>query len=71
MAQLSERARSVRRRIMTEIMSRGTAPTIAELRAEFAMSKTEMARLMRDLEGAICVALQDEEHAGAPTFQDE
>lgn len=71
MAELSERARSVRRRIMTEIMSRGTAPTMAELLAEFAMSKAEMARLMRDLEGAICVALQDEEHAGAPTFQDE
>lgn len=71
MAVLSDRARLVRQRIMTEVRSHGTAPTIAELLAEFAMSGEQLAPLLRDLEGAICIARQDEEHANCGTFQDE
>ncbi|ORB55464.1 hypothetical protein BST43_14780 [Mycobacteroides saopaulense] len=71
MAALREQARAIRQRVMAEVLSRGTAPTIAELLAEFAMSDEELAPLLRDLEGAICVARQDEEHADCQTFQDE
>lgn len=68
---LSEDALAIRERIMAEMRSEGTAPTIAQLLSEFAMSDEEMALLLRDLEGAICVARQDEEHAESSTFQGE
>lgn len=70
-AALSDDARAIRGRIMAEMRSEGTVPTIAQLRSEFAMSDEELALLLRDLEGAICVARQDQEHAGSATFQDE
>ncbi|WP_067822195.1 alkylmercury lyase family protein [Nocardia inohanensis] len=71
MAELSTRARAVRQRIMDQVRGAGTAPTIAELRTEFGLSEAELAADLRDLEGAICVARQDGEHAGSPYFQDE
>lgn len=71
MATLSDDARAIRRRIMAEVLGRGTAPSIGELLIEFSMSEEELAPLLRDLEGAICVARQDEEHAASGTFQDE
>lgn len=71
MAELSTRARAIRHRIMDQVRSTGTAPTIAELRAQFALSDHELDADLRDLEGAICIARQDEEHAGSPVFQDE
>lgn len=70
-ATLSEDARAIRGRIMAEMLSEGTAPTVAQLLSEFAMSDEVLALLLRDLEGAICVARQDEEHAESPTFQGE
>ncbi|QIS02243.1 hypothetical protein F5X71_07860 [Nocardia brasiliensis] len=71
MAELTDRARQIRQRIMTQVRLDGTAPTLAELRAEFALSEAELAADLRDLEGAICVARQDREHADSPVFQDE
>ncbi|GAB2564951.1 alkylmercury lyase family protein [Nocardia heshunensis] len=71
MAELSERARAIRHRIMDQVRLRGTAPAISELRDEFALSEPELAADLRALEGAICVACQDAEHAESPTFQDE
>ncbi|WP_280441868.1 alkylmercury lyase family protein [Nocardia brasiliensis] len=71
MAELTDRARDIRQRIMTQVRREGTAPTIAELRAEFALSEADLAADLRDLEGAICVARQDQEHAESPVFQDE
>ncbi|WP_280268153.1 alkylmercury lyase family protein [Nocardia wallacei] len=71
MAALSARARAVRQRIMDQVRSSGSAPTIAELRTEFALSDVELGADLRALEGAICVARQDEEHADSPVFQDE
>ncbi|QLY32457.1 alkylmercury lyase family protein [Nocardia huaxiensis] len=71
MAQLSTRARTIRQHIMDQVRATGTAPSIADLRTRFALSDNELSSDLRDLEGAICVARQDAEHADSPTFQDE
>ncbi|WP_405136626.1 alkylmercury lyase family protein [Nocardia sp. NBC_01388] len=71
MAELSGNARAIRHEIMTQIWNTGTAPAIAQLRERFPVTDDEFTADMRALEGAICVAVQDEEHAGSPTFQDE
>ncbi|APA97106.1 alkylmercury lyase family protein [Nocardia seriolae] len=71
MAALGARSRDIRQRIMDQVRRSGTAPTIAELRAQFQLSDEELSADLRDLEGAICVARQDAEHADSPVFQDE
>ncbi|MBN7303155.1 alkylmercury lyase family protein [Mycobacteroides abscessus subsp. bolletii] len=71
MAELSVSARAIRARIMDQVRGSGTAPTIRELREEFGLTSSELDSVLRDLEGAICVAIQDEEHADSPLFQDE
>ncbi|AMW22302.1 organomercurial lyase [Mycobacteroides chelonae] len=71
MAILTDEARALRGRIMAQVLTDGTAPTVAQLRSEFALSDGEVALLLRALEGAICVARQDQEHADSETFQDE
>ncbi|GAB0106835.1 hypothetical protein JMUB6875_58250 [Nocardia sp. JMUB6875] len=71
MAELSARARTLRQRIMSQARSVGTAPSIRELRTEFGLTEAELGGALRDLEGAICVALQDDEHANSLVFQDE
>ncbi|MBJ8342043.1 alkylmercury lyase family protein [Antrihabitans sp. YC3-6] len=71
MAELSDTARAIRQRIMTQVRDDGTAPTIAELRHEFGLTADELSSNLHDLEAAICLARQDEEHAGSAVFQDE
>lgn len=71
MAELTDSARAIRHRIMRQVRDQGTAPTIAELREEFALSDDQLSADLRALEGAICVARQDEEHASSGVFQDE
>lgn len=71
MATLTARAHLIRERIMSQVRDSGTVPTVAELRTEFGLPDDEMRSELRDLEGAICVAVQDDEHAGSPVFQDE
>ncbi|AMU75747.1 alkylmercury lyase family protein [Mycobacteroides abscessus] len=71
MAELSAVARAIRQRIMDQVRADGTVPTIAELRDEFAIADSQWAAALRSLEGAICIAVQDAEHAGSAVFQDE
>lgn len=71
MAELAIAARVIRERIMKQVRASGTAPAIADLHAESGLPEQEFRGLLRDLEGAICLALQDEEHADSPLFQDE
>lgn len=71
MTELTDRARRIRERIMTQVRKHGSAPTVAELRQEFGVSNGELTSDLRDLEGAICIAVQDAEHAESPSFQDE
>lgn len=71
MAELSVTARTLRHRIMTQVRTQGTVPSIAELTDEFGLSDQQLATELHALEGAICVARQDEEHAGSMVFQDE
>ncbi|TLG16606.1 hypothetical protein FEK35_03485 [Nocardia cyriacigeorgica] len=56
---------------MDQVRAEGNAPTMAELRDRFGLTEPELAAAMRDLDGAICVACQDVEHAGSRVFQDE
>lgn len=71
MAELTETARQIRKRIMDQVLNDGTAPTCAELCRDLAVSSQELSRELRDLEAAICIATQDEAHAGQKSFQDE
>jgi len=44
---------------------------MAQLRARVLCEPEDFATALRQLEGAICIAVQDEEHADSPAFQDE
>ncbi|OHU53772.1 alkylmercury lyase family protein [Mycobacteroides chelonae] len=71
MATLPDSARAIRKRIMDQVRSDGSVPTMADLRDEFGLSGAELAADLRRLEGAICLAVQDDEHADSRLFQDE
>ena len=71
MAELTETARRIRKRIMDQVLREGTAPTCAQLCQDLSVSPRELSSELRDLEAAICVATQDHAHAGAKHFQDE
>jgi hypothetical protein len=71
MAELTETARQIRKRIMDQVLSDGTAPTCAELREDLGVSTRQLSSDLRDLEAAICVAIADQAHAGLKEFQDE
>ena len=71
MADLSEGAKHVRKRIMDQMWREGTVPSVAELTRELALSKEELAGSLRDLEASLCVAVQDRAHVGLKEFQEE
>lgn len=71
MAELTERHRQVRGRIMDQVLSSGTAPTREELSRELSMREGELSTVLLDLEAAACIARQDDAHAGLTQFQDE
>ena len=71
MAELTENARRIRKRIMDQVLSEGTAPTRDELCRDLAVSPEGLSGELRDLEAAICVAVQDDAHAGLKQFQEE
>ncbi len=71
MAQLYEKAKQVRKTIMDQVLSEGTAPAVAEISKKHSLSAEEIDSIFKDLEAAVCIAVQDENHAGQTTFQDE
>jgi DNA-binding GntR family transcriptional regulator len=71
MARLSETAKRVRRRIMDQVLAEGTCPKMAEISRELALGKGEIDAILRDLEAAICVAVQKDTHAQLDSFQEE
>jgi DNA-binding GntR family transcriptional regulator len=71
MARLSETAKRVRKRIMDQVLAAGTCPKVAEIARELSLSKDELDPILRDLEAAICVAVQNGTHARLGYFQEE
>ncbi len=71
MAELSERARQVRKSIMDRTRGEGVVPTTAELCRELGLSAEDLAVDLLNLEAAASVARQDSAHAGLTRFQDE
>ena len=71
MARLSETAKRVRKRIMDQVMAKGTCPKVAEIARELALSKDDLNPILRDLEAAVCVAVQNDTHARLDYFQEE
>ena len=71
MAQLPETAKQVRKTIMDQVLREGTAPTVAEISRKHSLSAEEIGRVFKDLEAAVCIAVQDEGHARQRVFQDE
>ena len=71
MAELSERARQVRKSIMDHTRGEGVVPTTAELCRELGLSADDLAVDLLNLEAAASVARQDSAHAGLTQFQDE
>jgi len=71
MAKLYEKAKEVRKTIMDQVLSEGTAPTVAEISRKHSLTAEEIDSIFKDLQAAVCIAVQDEFHAGQTTFQDE
>jgi hypothetical protein len=71
MASLSETAKRVRKRIMDQVLAQGTCPKVAEIARELSLSKDQLEPILRDLEAAICVAVQKDTHARLDYFQEE
>ncbi|MGO9033873.1 organomercurial lyase [Mycobacterium sp.] len=71
MAELSERARQVRKNIMDHTRGEGVVPTTAELCRELGLSADDLAVDLLNLEAAASVARQDSAHAELTRFQDE
>ena len=71
MAELSERARQVRKSIMDHTRSEGVVPTSAALCRELGLTPEDLAGDLLNLEAAFSVARQDSAHAGLTRFQDE
>lgn len=71
MAQLSDNARRVRKCIMDRVLADGTCPSIDEVGRELSLSTEQLGPILKDLEAAICVAVQNETHAGLEVFQEE
>src|SRR5271166_2405492 len=71
MAELSERARQVRKNIMDRTRGEGVVPTTAALCRELGLSPETLAEELKNLEAAASVARQDSAHAGLTRFQDE
>ena len=71
MAELSERARQVRKTIMDHTRGEGVVPTSAALCRELDLSPETLAEEFKTLEAAASLARQDSAHAGLMQFQDE
>jgi len=71
MAQLSEKARKVRKVIMDQVLAEGTCPRIEEICGSLSMTADEIRPILRDLEAAVCIAVQNRTHAGITNFQEE
>src|SRR4030042_1091140 len=71
MARLSETAKRVRQRIMDQVLADGTCPKGAEISRELSLSREELGRILKDLEAAICVAVQTDSNAHLESFQEE
>lgn len=71
MAKLDEKAKRVRKMIMDQVLAEGTCPEVAEIARALSLSPDELARILKDLEAAICVAVQNKAHEGIEYFQEE
>ncbi len=71
MPALYEKAKKVRKMIMDRVVADGTVPKKAEISEALSMGPDELSGIMRDLEAAIVVGLQNEAHAGIEYFQEE
>jgi len=68
---LYEKAKQVRKMIMDQVVDQGTVPQNAEISEALSLSKEELAGILKDLEAAVVVGLQNEAHAGIEYFQEE
>jgi len=71
MPALYEEAKQVRKMIMDQVLADGTVPKTAEISEAFSVTGEELARILKDLEAAIVVAVQNPAHAGIEYFQEE
>lgn len=71
MATLSRTAQQVRKDLMDQMLTEGTCPSVEELAEAHKLSVAELSKELHDLEAAIVIARQTEDHACQGTFQDE
>jgi len=71
MPRLYEKAKQVRKMIMDQVVADGTVPKNEEISQALSLTKDELARILRDLEAAVVVAVQNKSHAGIKYFQEE
>jgi hypothetical protein len=71
MPRLYEKAKQVRKMIMDRVVAKGKVPPNAEISEVLSLTREELARILKDLEAAIVVGLQNKAHAGLQYFQEE
>jgi hypothetical protein len=71
MAQLYETAKRVRKRIMDQVLEEGTCPNKGQISKDLSIPIEDLDRIFKDLEAGICIAVQNDAHAGLEYFQEE
>jgi hypothetical protein len=71
MAELYSLAKDVRKMIMDQVLRTGTCPKVAVIAEAHSVTREKIVGVLKDLEAAVCVAVQDEKRATLECFQDE
>jgi len=71
MPKYTEKEKRVRKSIMAPVLAGDPCPPVAEIAKENSMSMGELDEVLKNLEQSVCVARQNETHAGMEYFQGE
>lgn len=71
MPRFSELDKKIRKSIMDPVLAGDRCPKLGGLAEEHSTSRDEVTQTLRNLEASICIALQNETHAGMDNFQEE
>jgi hypothetical protein len=71
MAKFSEKEKNVRKSIMDPVLAGDQCPPLEEIARENSLSINELEGVLMNLEQCVCIARQNESHAGMDSFQDE
>jgi hypothetical protein len=71
MPRFTEKEKQVRKAIMDPVLAGHPCPRVAEIAEENSITMGEVDEILKNLEQSVCIARQNESHAGMEYFQDE